>query len=465
MKRIIFTLILSCILFAGSVSAQLPETFTNRLQVVLDSVGNKHGLKGISAAMFVPGSGMWQGTHGISHAGQPITPGMVFGIASNTKTYVATVLLKLQEMGKLDLDDSIGTWIVNVPNINGQITIRQLLNHTSGIGDYDYSTEIQDSMQKDFMRNWMPEEILAKFPVTAPRFAPGKGWFYSNTNFVIAGLIASKVMNKPFSSLLRELVLAPHGLDHTYLYPEENITDTIPHMWWRTGVNGSMVDLMAVYHYQLNSEYSLSYTCGGILATASDNAMFQYKLITGQILSPASMQEMMQWIKRSETTAYGLGLYRYSKQFDGRTIYGHGGTNMGFISENAIDSVSGISITILTNQDSLLNDVLFLNVIGSLFKVVKEMNIQTGVNDRVQQQPLFKLYPNPAADYIEIDAQDVTGVIQVRITDLSGKICISQDQLNSRTAISLQDLQQGLYFLHLTDQRGATQTRKFQVIR
>ena len=154
---------------------------------------------------------------------------MLFGMGSDTKTYTATLILKLQEAGLLSLDDTIGKWIHNRPNINGQIRVRQLLNHTSGLFNYLQHPSWASSTYANLNRVWQPEEILPF--VLAPDFAPGTGWNYSNTNYLVAGLIIKAVLNQPAYVTLRSRILAPQGLNNIFYYPNETPTGTIPHVW------------------------------------------------------------------------------------------------------------------------------------------------------------------------------------------------------------------------------------------
>jgi hypothetical protein len=112
---------------------------------------------------------------------------MLFTLGSNTKTYTSSVVLKLHELKLLNLSDTIGKWFANNPNINGKITITQLLNHTSGVASYTENAAFWELVNADLTKKWTPEEIVPYIP--APSFALGTRWEYSNSNFLLAGLI------------------------------------------------------------------------------------------------------------------------------------------------------------------------------------------------------------------------------------------------------------------------------------
>lgn len=455
---------------SGSLKAQLPSSLENRLNNVFDSVCSKYRLKGASVAVLVPNNGVWKSTYGFSHAGQPVTSDMMFDVASNTKTYMAALLLKLQEMGKLDLDDSIGTWIHNVPNVNGQATIRQCLNHSSGIGDYDggnVGDAYNDSVFKDFNRVWQPEELLQKFPVTAPKFAPGAGWDYSNTNYVIAGLIIKQVMNQPVSKTFRELFFTPLRLNKTVFFPDDPQAGILfPHIWsMNTGNGDRLVDFMEAYNYSNTSMITSGFGCGGMVTTAEDNVLFWHKLFSGQVINDASLAEMATYIKLSGSWRYGLGLYYSSKDINGRAIYEHGGTSLGFITENLVDSATGVCITVLTNQDSIKNDILLEQVVAALHKVTIQMPV-TGIRENVYESDRLQLYPVPASDVVNIDMHESDNNFVFTVYNLSGEKMFSVPCSGNTATINVDTLPDGLYIVQVTDAMGTLMyTRKLVIAR
>jgi D-alanyl-D-alanine carboxypeptidase len=133
MKKTYFTLMIIAVLIQFCSGQTFDPALANRLQAKLDSMRSAQNIKGISAAVIQPGQGMWQGVSGLSHAGFPITKHMEFGIASNSKLFTATTLMKLVENNRLNLNDPLHFWLPYYPNVDSNITIRQLLNHVSGL--------------------------------------------------------------------------------------------------------------------------------------------------------------------------------------------------------------------------------------------------------------------------------------------------------------------------------------------
>jgi D-alanyl-D-alanine carboxypeptidase len=359
-----------------SAKAQIPSYFETKLQTVFDSICEKRKIKGASVAVYIPNMGNWKAAHGISKVGVPIDTDMIFGIGSNTKTFIAVALLKMQEEGLINLDDKISTWISH-PHVNGNITIRQLLNHTSGIHSYTSNPLINDSLLSDFNRVWEPEEMMGL--VQEPLFAPGASWGYSNTNYLIAGMIIRDVLQQPLSQTIKEKILDPIQISETYLFPEESVAGNIPNVWSRNfTMTGKLFDVTTDFNYSNTAMFSMAWAAGAIMSTAEANAMFWHKLVSGQMLNAASMEEFQQFINLNSSTRYGLGLFQL-RNFNGRDVISHGGTNIGFINENIADPVSGVAISVLTNQDSISNNILLTQLVRALHKITIDIETVGGI--------------------------------------------------------------------------------------
>ena len=204
----LFIFVSISLFFSQNIQAQIfNSTLASRLQNTIDSILIAKDIKGISAGVYIPSMGTWQGVSGISHPGVPITHDMEFAIASNTKLFTAVLLLKLAENNKLSIDDSLHEFLPSYKNIDSNITIRQLLNHTSGLDDVTSIPGYPDSIMNNPKRMYTASELLTW--AGPPAFAPGKGWEYCNTNYLIAGLIAEKVTGQPYGKLIRDSILLP----------------------------------------------------------------------------------------------------------------------------------------------------------------------------------------------------------------------------------------------------------------
>ncbi len=454
-KTIVTSLLLFCLGGPFIVRAQVSSFVAGRLQYTLDSVCNKYKIKGTSAAVLIPNVGIWKGTNGVSEDGVPLSPDMLFGMGSNTKTHIAATLLKMQEQGLLSLNDTIGKWIQGYPNINGQITIRQCLNHTSGLFDYMQNGAINDSIFGKPEKRWEREEILRL--AQAPNFTPGSSWDYSNTNYIISGIIIEKVLNKSPYQAIHDLVLAPNQLTHTFNFGEEG-AELFAHPW-SMSLGNTSTDMTTTPY--LDNLFSLANTAGSLITTAEDNVQFWHKLFTGQIINAQSWSEMTTMTNIGSSTEYGLGIFRYNKKINGRTAYSHGGTFFGYINENIVDTTSGVTIAALSNQDSVNNSGLLNLVIKALHKVTLNMPA-TGIAESVYNSPNMELFPNPAADMITIQSSEKVHVVV--FTDIMGRVVTTE--LLHENKCNVSSLANGTYFAYVKNEEGIVQhIQKIQIAR
>ena len=331
-----------------------------QFQHALDSVRIAQKVPGASAAVLIPGQGMWLGVSGVSSVSPAanITPDMAFGIGSNTKAFVSTTVLKLAEAGLLSLDDSLGHWLPAYPNISGAVTIRQLLNMTSGLFDYlnDPSAE-GDSVAANPARVWTPEEILTKF-VGPPHSPPGGAYRYCNTDYILLGMIIKKAANTSVSSQLRQLLFTPLALDRTYLEVEETHTGPVADPWSQ----GYDVASMPV-----TGHFSIYWTAGAIMSTAENMARWSKALYEGALVTPASLSQQQTFIPADgggtlgfAWTGYGLGVRRGA--LFGKEVFGHGGQVRGYVSVVAYVPRTKASFVVLLNA-SEPNELDFLTAL------------------------------------------------------------------------------------------------------
>lgn len=457
MKKLLLFASLFITVFA---QAQIHPVYQQLFQHTLDSVCEKNKIKGISAAVLIPGGGTWTGVYGESHAGTPITKDMYLPIGSNTKTFVATVILKMQENGQLNINDTIGTWFPNDSNINGQITIKQLLNHTSGLYDFTGHPGFFAALNADYNKVWQPEDMLDF--IDSPVAAPGAKFEYCNTNYLLAGLIIKQIRNESFEVTVRNMILTPLGLNHTTVYPAEQAqTGTIPHGWSITASGGTkQQDLMVTYNFSNIAFLSMAYTAGNILSTAEDNVKFWNGLMSGQIINSSSMAMMKEFVFISSGYQYGLGLMRINP-INGRPIYAHGGTCPGFLNENLIDSVNSTCITVLSNQDSINNGLLFSRVVAALHKIT--VNMPPAAVAGITGTPSdIILYPNPAVNTLNIKTS-LRQPAQYGIYDISGRMLLSGELKDKIASISVASLPAGLYMTRIYNAEGVLHTEKLQI--
>ncbi len=317
-----------------SFNPQLGSMLQDTLNTYVAAITN---IKGMSAAVYLPGQGIWQGTAGVSYTGQPITSDMEFGIASNTKLFVSAAMLILEENHILSLDDSLSDWLPSYPNINPNITIRQLLNHTSGVQDPIFLSPWMDTIMANPTRVFTPTEVLTW--VGTPLFAPGVSWSYSNVNYILAGMVAESATGMHISQIIRDSILTPLNLDSTFYDVEEPEFGTIAHRWYNT------IDYNDTSRVGLNTAGG---SAGSLFSNSGDMIKWYHAIMNGQLLSPASFAELTTFVPTGGAYTYGLGLE--NQTWFGHNTYAHGGSTWGYKSRMVYDPCMGAVVCGLVNS-------------------------------------------------------------------------------------------------------------------
>lgn len=339
---------------SGKSPVEPAPTLEQRLERVLEASLRNHEVKGVSAAVLLPDDKLWLGTEGASHQGVPITPEMRFSIYSTTKVFTAALILQLVDEGRLSLEDTLGEWLPAYDHIDPSITVRQLLNHTSGVFDMNEHPDIRAAMLEDLSRLVTPQQIVTRF-VLEPYFAPGGGWHYSNTNYLLLGMIAKRATGTDISLELRERFWSPLALGSTYFAVEEEIAGPVAHGWSNRGTDGPLRDISSE---PINSVYSGSWTSGAVVSTAADIARWSDGLYGGRVLSASSLDDMLTFHRPTPglepvVDGYGLGTHGYGAEIvNGETVFGHAGGFDGYTSAMAYLPDYDVSIAVLVNQES-----------------------------------------------------------------------------------------------------------------
>jgi D-alanyl-D-alanine carboxypeptidase len=366
-------------------SQPFDPTLAALLQQRIDSLQSAYQIKGLSSAVFIPSQGYWMGTSGISYTNSPIGKDMLFGIGSNTKLFTSVCLLKLMENDtSIQLENKISKWLPAIKNVNPNITITQLLNHTSGIADIIDFPGYADSISKNPLRVFQPEELLPY--IGTPIFQPGKGTFYSNTNYTLAGLIFQKASNQSLANYMRSNVLNSLQLDSTFFDVYETIKGEVAHPWQ----NGKDID--GIPRISLNSA---AWSAGAMYSTASEMAQwYKYLLIDKKVLKPNSFVNL---VKFSPPGNYGLGIGQ--QVLNNRVVWGHGGDIRGYRSRFLMDTASQTIVVVLTNS----NPLEINNVAGSILNLVTSYNVATSLEKTENLNSKIDFFPNPAQHTIRIE--------------------------------------------------------------
>jgi len=423
------SILVTLLSFTFIVNAQtFDPVLANKLQNKIDSIKTANNLKGISASVIYPGVGTWKGVTGISHSGFPITSDMELGIGSNTKLFTGVLLLKLTENNIINLNDSLHQYLPAFNNVNPNITIRQLLNHTSGLADVNNVVGYADSILTNPNRIFTPTEVMSW--VGTPLFAAGTSWNYCNTNYILAGMVAESATGQSFGQLLRDSILFPLQLDSTFLGVYDSVLITIAHPW-----QGG-VDKFSTPRKALNS---VAWSAGAMYSTSGEMASWYHSLMNGQVLNQNSFNELTTFVGSGN---YGIGLYNTNVL--GRTVWQHGGTIWGgYNSSMVYDTATGIIICVLINQNPAQAFQVSIELLSTL------INNPVGITENTISEELITVYPNPTNGLVHIEIPNQT-IQSIKLYDLQGQLIKEtiQNQFN------LSNYSNGTYFIKAQTKTG-----------
>ncbi|MBF6547052.1 serine hydrolase domain-containing protein [Nocardia brasiliensis] len=286
-----------------------------------------------------------------SAVAEPVSADGYFRVGSLTKTMVATVVLMLVGERRLALDDPVQRWLPDMLRGNGydgnQITIRHLLQHTSGIHDAPLDMLTAEDYHRLRYRVRTPQQVLASTVQHAPDFAPGGGWSYSNTGYVLLGLVIEQVAHRPWHAEVSARILEPLGLRNTR-WPGDDPTLPTPHAkgYNQFEVGGPMVEVTEL----IDADAS-----GGYLSTTEDIGEFYRSLLGGKLLHSAELDLMRSTVPVDEVTdkawpgaRYGLGLFSVPLSCGG-TYWMHNGGQTGYLTNAGVtESGSRSAVVSLT---------------------------------------------------------------------------------------------------------------------
>ncbi|AIK35705.1 beta-lactamase family protein [Bacillus pseudomycoides] len=307
------------------------------------------GIPGILAKTSEGGK-TWGYAAGIANLStkKPMKTDFRFRIGSVTKTFTATVVLQLAGENRLNLDDSIEKWLPGVIQGNGydgnQITIRQILNHTSGIAEYLRSKDVDMMNTK---KTYTAEELVKIGLSLPPDFAPGKGWSYSDTGYVLLGILIEKVTGNSYAEEIENRIIEPLELSNTFLPGNSSVIPGTNHARGYVQPDGAS-ELKDVTYYNP----SIASSAGDMISTADDlNKFFSY-LLSGKLLKEQQLKQMLTTVPTgsAEISGYGLGIYE-TKLPNGVSIWGHTGSIPGFVT--LVGGTLGGKHTLAVNLNSM----------------------------------------------------------------------------------------------------------------
>ncbi|RFU88051.1 class A beta-lactamase-related serine hydrolase [Streptomyces triticagri] len=305
--------------------------------------------------------GTWSGTSGVGdlETGDPRGTDERYRTGSVTKTFVATVLLQLEAEGSVDLDDTVERRLPGLVrghgHDGGRVTIRQLLNHTSGIYDYladdDFAraTARPDGFFKNRYVTWSPEQLVAIAMRHRPDFTPGTDWRYSNTNYLLAGLIIERATGRPYGDEVRRRIIEPLGLHATTLPGTDPLVPRPSSRAYSKLAEDATGPTYDVTEFNPSSAWA----DGELISTAADLNRFYSALLRGRLLPERQLAAMKTTVPVGEErpgASYGLGL-SHRKLSCGRQVWGHSGGILGSVSDAVTTEHGGHSFAFNLNGD------------------------------------------------------------------------------------------------------------------
>ncbi|MFI6500699.1 serine hydrolase domain-containing protein [Nonomuraea typhae] len=330
---------------SGPASAQVVDGPGSRaLQRDVDAV-RATGASGVLASV-TTSKGHSGASSGVAdlRSRRPVPQDAYYRIGSTTKAFVATVVLQLAGEGRLTLDDTVERWLPGLVKGNGndgaKISVRQVLQHTGGIPEYSDGVPLEkvttpEGFHRERFRTHRAEELLAMAMRHKPVFEPGRGWAYSNTNYVLAGMIIEKVTGNPWPQEVHQRIVEPLGLRHT-LIPGTSAYLPEPRLsaYKRLSPGGPLTEV---------SLYAAGHADDSMISTTGDVGRFLRALLGGRLLRPAELKQMRQTVPATpfrkvwRDAGYGLGLMKRRLPCGG-WVWFHGGGIWNSLSDNAVTS-------------------------------------------------------------------------------------------------------------------------------
>jgi D-alanyl-D-alanine carboxypeptidase len=333
-----------------------PQPQTISLGSLVDSLANsamkQQGIPGMTVALAKNGSMLYAQAYGDSDiATQSVTQtSTIFELGSITKQFTAALIMKLQEQGELQVDDSIHAYLPEY-NFPSAITVRMLLTHTSGLANYTTFTQYPSWATHGASE----QTILSAVSQTPLLFPPGTQWSYSNSNYFALGAIIEKLTGQSYSANLEQYIFQPLGLTNTYFSLPPPAQSALGYTLNGTSVIPALV-----------CDRSTAFSAGALSSNVTDLIAWDNALINGKVVSPASFKAMTAPVDPAIPGggSYGFGLFL--RTFDNHPTIWHGGLINGFAAETNVFLDTGLALEVLTNSDAANTDTIATGIMSSV---------------------------------------------------------------------------------------------------
>lgn len=337
------------------------ESFKNEIQAKMDSLQNEGKFPGATLGIVLMDGTEIAMASGLADIENkiPIKPLDRIFSGSAGKTFVAAVALQLVQEGKLDLEEKVSlylggeSWYSRLPN-HKDLTVRMIMQHTGGLPRYVFKETFVDQLLESPDKIWKPEEILGFVFDDKPVNQAGKGWSYSDTDYIVLGMIIEKLTKNTFYNELDRRILKPFGFKNTSPSNSRRLKGLV------TGYNGDKAPpfklpgkLPVNGLYPVNPQFE--WCGGGLITTSLDMARWAKLLYEGKVFSPDLLEEMLKPVDFRTGVpgkqGYGLAVMIFNRPFG--LIYGHGGFFPGYETQMSYFPKWKIALTMQVNADSL----------------------------------------------------------------------------------------------------------------
>ncbi|MFI5101868.1 MAG: serine hydrolase domain-containing protein [Terriglobales bacterium] len=335
-------ILLAALLLEAQAPAPISAALREKVDAVVRQALTSTGVPSASIAIVQGGAIAYLQAYGDGRIEPraPALPAMRYSIGSISKQFTAAAMLLLAEQGKLSLDDPVSRFVPNLTRGN-EVTIRELLSHTSGYQDY----WPQDYVPPFMLQSITADKILDQWARKSLDFEPGTEWQYSNTNFVIAGLIVEKASGDPLLQFLSEHIFAPLGMKSVMNIDQNRLSDTDATGYLRYAIGPTRP--------APKEGKGWLFAAGELAMPAEDLAKWDISMINQSVLQPASYAQMEKEVvlKNGLGTRYGLGVD--VRQELGQRAIEHGGEVSGFTAHNIVFPDARMAVVVLVNEDSV----------------------------------------------------------------------------------------------------------------
>ena len=335
---------------------RVPEECLARVQEKLDEFREERKCPGVTFGFVLQDGRGAALASGVSNraTGRAMIPGDRMLLGSIGKTYVAAVLLKLVEEGRVELDSKISRWLgrdewfSRLPNAH-DITLRAVMNHTSGIPRYIYTPEFQAAVRAQPHKIWRPDELVSFILDTDPMFPAEEGWSYADTNYILVGMIVERVTGRIYYEELSDRILRPQRLSDTSPSDRAELAGLVSGYTSEGNILGLPVEVARDGRYAINPQFE--WTGGGLVTTSLDLARWAKLLYGGEVLGPESLRHMLNGVEtaRGSERTYGLGAMMRPSVHG--PVVGHAGYMPGYLSMMAYYLDHDVAAAVQVNTD------------------------------------------------------------------------------------------------------------------